>query len=101
MVTQVSLHSLIVSIKSSFCKSCKKDVLLLKTSFYFCEDNNCLCYTEDKRTNFYPAQQDNFPTSWSNVNAASFSPSDIVKYGASVSRRSSIVKPNLTASVAA
>src|SRR5690625_3557596 len=49
----------------------------------------------------YPAQQDNFETSLSNVSAVSFIPSAIVKYGARVSFKSSTVKPNLTTNVAA
>ncbi len=49
----------------------------------------------------YPAQQDNFETSLSNVRAVSLNPSAIVKYGARVSFKSPTVKPNLTANVAA
>jgi hypothetical protein len=40
-------------------------------------------------------------TSLSNVSAANFKPSVIVKYGAMLSFKSSTVKPNLTANVAA
>src|SRR5699024_6693811 len=49
----------------------------------------------------YPAQQDNFDTSLSNERAANFIPSADVKYGAKLSFKSSTVKPNLTANVAA
>src|SRR5258708_3899318 len=48
----------------------------------------------------YPAQQDSFFTSLSNVCAASFSPSTVVRYGKTVSDRSSMVRPQRMAKAA-